>query len=183
MAKKNENSTKKTMKGDLIYTTITDESRLYKNNSQEKQLALYLTGARKNAISMTDENTDQFSFTDYSIYERLSVDEDGNVEKTGFIVIAYDYTIKTVYYTLSSGLSRDFDELRQQGINPGNDFCRWICGVKERKFVKDGQNLRTFELTVNGTDRFYVSEPEEPEEPAPKPELLEGETANVDTDG
>ena len=178
MAKKNENTNKKTLKGDLLYTTITDENALYKNNPQEKQLALYLTGSRKNAISMTDENTDQFSFTDFSIYERLSVDEDGTTKKPGFIVIAYDYTIKTVYYTLSSGLARDFDDLRKQGINPGNDFCRWLCGVKERKFVKDGQNLRTFELTVNGTERFYI-----PEETAPAPKLIEGEAEDVDTVG
>ena len=172
MAKKSDKTTK-LVRGGIIYSTITAENPFYADHPQELQLALYLTSAGKNSISMKNEGN-AFPFTDYVVSEINEVDENGTITKTERFVVAYDVISHTCYFTMSRGLAREFDELNKNRIIPSTDRCRWIGKASEVQFkTDDGKTARTFNLDIIGIEKFPNTENAPAPAPTPQIESIE----------
>ena len=180
MAKTNKtNEVRHNQKGNLIFTTLTPENNFYKDNPNLLQLAQYLTATGKNSYKMKTEDNAIFSFTDYSIYDLIVTNENGELIENTYFVIAYDNTTNSCYYTMSKGLTAEFIKMRYNNIIPSNGFCKWTARVIEKTF-KDPNGAgekRTFNLEILGIDNFNADVVVER-----KPELLtEGEDPAPET--
>ena len=141
-------------RGELIFTTLTADNNFYSQNQNLLQLAQYLTSSGKNSVKMKNDNN-IFSFTDYSIYNMDIVNEDGELIEQTLFVIAYDNTTNTCYYSMSKGLTAEFEKLAENKIIPSNGFCKWTARVVEKSFKTDtGAEKRTYNLEILGIENF-----------------------------
>lgn len=143
-------------RGALIFTTLTPENNFYRDNHNLLQMAQYLIATGKNSYKMKTEDNAIFSFTDYSIYEMIVTNADGEIIENTYFVVAYDNTTNTCYYTMSKGLTAEFMKMKDNNIIPSNGYCKWTARVIEKTF-KDPNGAgekRTFNLEIMGIDNF-----------------------------
>ena len=150
-----QNEERHNKRGELLFTTLTPDNNFYKENPNLLQLAQYLTTTGKNSFKMKSETDSIFSFTDYSIYNMDIINGDGELIEQTLFVIAYDHTSNTCYYSMSKGLTAEFEKLAQNKIIPSNGYCKWTARVIEKTFKTDtGAEKRTFNLEILGIENF-----------------------------